>query len=148
MFSAMLTMDDDVCLRSTKLHLGVGTDHDHPLIGQSFSKTLNTWYKDGRVLGILPKGKCHDFQNTYKKKTWYKENYFWRKDNRGLKILPKNSIYGAKEIYGNHSDDFDWHFIMSPPSAEDDRLLQEGDIVIILDYSQESTPPSKPEVLN
>ncbi|MFT5113418.1 MAG: hypothetical protein ACI8P9_002749, partial [Parasphingorhabdus sp.] len=47
-----------------------------------------------------------------------------------------------------HSDDFDWHFIMSPPSAEDDRLLQEGDIVIILDYSQESKPPSKPEVLN
>jgi TRAP-type uncharacterized transport system substrate-binding protein len=148
MLSAMLSMDDDVCLRSTKLRLGVGADHDHPLIGQSFSKALNTWYKDGRVLGILPKGKCHDFQNTYKKKTWYKENYFWRKDNSGLKILPKNSIYGAKEIYGNHSDDFDWHFIMSPPSAEDDRLLQEGDIVIILDYSQESTPPSKPEVLN
>jgi len=146
MLSAMLSMDDDVCLRSTKLHLGVGADPDpdHPLIGQSFSKALNTWYKDGRVLGILPKGKCHDFQNIYRKKVWYKENYFWRKDNGGLRILSQNSNRAIEDIYGNHSDDFDWHFIMSPPAVEDDRLLQEGDVVIILDYSQKPKPTSKP----
>ena len=89
---AMLSMQDDVYLRSTKLNDG------HSLIGQNFSIALNTWYKDGRILGILPKSFSHGILNNYK----------------------------------NRSDDFDWHFVMCPPAAEDDRQLQEGDVVIML----------------
>jgi hypothetical protein len=60
LLSAMLSMKDDVYLRSTKLHEG------HPLIGQRFSVVLNTWYKDGRVLGILPKSISHDIAAEHK----------------------------------------------------------------------------------
>ena len=136
MLSAMLSMDDDVCLRSTKLHLGKDGNSHHPLIGKKFSTALNTWHKDGRVLGILPKGSSHNFQAIYRKKTWHKANYFWLKNQWPFNISGRNTQVNSKEKYLNSSDDFDWHFIMSPPSAEEDRHLQEGDVVIILDYSR------------
>lgn len=60
---AMLSMKDDVYLRSTKIREG------HPLLGKNFSVALNTWYKDGRVLGILPKSAAHGVVSKYQNRS-------------------------------------------------------------------------------
>jgi hypothetical protein len=57
---AMLSMEEDVFLTSCKLH------GEHPLVGQKYSIALNTWYEDGRVLGILPKSNVHGMTDKHK----------------------------------------------------------------------------------
>lgn len=54
---AMLSADDGVYLRSVKL------DEDHPLVGSRFGDVLYTWFRDGRVLGLLPKDSLEDYRN-------------------------------------------------------------------------------------
>jgi hypothetical protein len=48
MLSAMMNLDDGVFLRSISL------DGAHPLVGRRLGDVLNTWFVDGRVLGVLP----------------------------------------------------------------------------------------------
>ena len=49
MLAAMLSMRDKTFLRSYTLPAR------HSLIGKPYSTVMNTWYADGRVLGLLPK---------------------------------------------------------------------------------------------
>jgi hypothetical protein len=48
MISAMTALNDGKFLRSVRLPA------DHPLIGRRLQNALNTWFADGRVLGVLP----------------------------------------------------------------------------------------------
>ena len=94
-------MRDDVYLKSVTLTPG------HPLVGLTFTKALYTWFKDGRILGILP--------NTSSRRGF---------DDDG------------EEGYRNMSDDFDWHFFMCPNAEVNDQQMKIGDVVIVLSYPE------------
>jgi hypothetical protein len=57
MLSAMLSTRDGVYLQS------VTVDESSPLNGKTFAKAINTWYSDGRVLGLWPSRQESAYKN-------------------------------------------------------------------------------------
>jgi Trk K+ transport system NAD-binding subunit len=55
--SELLDVNRDSSLRSVKL------DEEHPLIGMSLDRAMNTWFADCRVLGIMPAGEQDKYRN-------------------------------------------------------------------------------------
>lgn len=57
MLSAMTSLENGIYFRSLRL------DADHPLVGRRFDDLLNTFFTDGRVLGLLPKRREQELAN-------------------------------------------------------------------------------------
>lgn len=53
----MMSMEDGVFFRSVRL------TPDHPLVGRRLQDAMNTWFADGRVLGLLPLRDREDYRN-------------------------------------------------------------------------------------